>query len=114
MGLSASLRLRTAVCAAAYLVLIGVASRAMADGQPLVLDTQTGIHDGQSGFVLQNAPLSRAAIVPAQQLPTPDQSNDATSGQPPIIVAPYVAVPGAKGTAQAPAASSRMPPANRQ
>ncbi len=119
MRFSFSPRSRAAVYAAACLVLAGVASRAMADGQPLVLDTQTGIHDGKSGLVLQNAPLSRAQMVPAQQLPAPEQLN-ATSGDPPIVVAPYIALPGASGAAPAGANGygygygNRMRPGNRQ
>lgn len=97
---------------------MGIASYALAQGQPLVLDSQTGIHDGQSGLVLQNAPFSRAPMVPAQQLPTPAEL-DSTSGQPPIVVAPYIALPGANGAAPngaAPPAGSRyrMAPGTRQ
>jgi hypothetical protein len=107
-------RWRTVVCTVAGFALMGSASYAVADGQPLVLDTQTGIHDGQSGIVLQNAPLSRAPMVPAQQLPTLQQL-DSTSGQPPIVVAPYIALPGA-GDGAAPSAGSsyRLSPGNRQ
>ena len=114
--------LRLTVRAAAYLALTGGAAHAMADGQPLelgtqtgihdgqsgvVLDTQTGIHDGKSGLVLQNAPLSRAPMVPAQQLPTLEQS-DSTSGQPPIIVEPYIALPGAGAATPAAGSGYRM------
>jgi hypothetical protein len=110
-------RCRVAVYAAAWLVLTGSASRAMADGQPLILDTQTGIHDGKSGLVLQNAPLSRAPMVTTQQLAAPEQLN-ATSGDPPIVVAPYIALPGASGPAPAGAngygSGYRMRPGNRQ
>jgi hypothetical protein len=91
-------RWRTVVWTAAGFALLSIAPYAAADGQPLVLDTQTGIHDGQSGIVLQNAPLSRAPMVPAQQLPTLQQL-DSTSGQPPIVVEPYIALPGAGGAA---------------
>ncbi|MBU6487945.1 MAG: hypothetical protein KGQ57_08980 [Burkholderiales bacterium] len=90
MGFSSSPRLLTAVRTAVCLALMGIASYALAEGQPLVLDSQTGVHDGQSGLVLQNAPFSRAPMVPAQQLPTPTEL-DSTSGQPPIVVAPYIA-----------------------
>ena len=106
-------RWRTVVSSAACFALMAVASHAMADGEPLVLDTQTGIHDGQSGLVLQNAPLSRAPMVPAQQLPTLQQSG-ATDAQSPIIVAPYVALPGANGAAPAAGSGYRMPPGSRQ
>nr|WP_245964903.1 hypothetical protein [Trinickia dinghuensis] len=135
MGFHLLPRLRTAVRAAACLALVGAASRAMAGGQPLELGTQTGIqdgqsgvelgtqtgiHDGKSGLVLQNAPLSRKPMVPAQQLPTLEQS-DSASGQPPIVVAPYIALPGANGAAPAagvaaPAAGTgyRVSPGSRQ
>nr|WP_245747086.1 hypothetical protein [Paraburkholderia lycopersici] len=61
-------------------------------GQPLVLDTQRGISDGQSGLVLQNAPLSHEPMVHAAQPAglAPDSSQ-------PYIVAPYVEVPGSSG-----------------
>lgn len=106
-------RLRIAVGAAMCLALAGIASRAMADGQPLVLDTQTGIHDGQSGLVLQNAPLSREPMVPMQQLPTPSQMNT-TSGAPPIVVAPYIALPGSNGGAPSAGAGNRALRSSRQ
>ncbi|MDE1184469.1 hypothetical protein [Paraburkholderia sp.] len=55
---------------------------------PLVLDTQHGISDGQSGTVLQTAPLSRAPIVQAQPIATPTQLTPNSSV--PVIVAPYI------------------------
>lgn len=131
MGYFSLLRLRsvartvrpphTALYAAACLVLAGIAPCATADGPPVVLDTQTGIHDGQSGIVLQNAPLSRAPMVPAQQLQAPTALNS-TGGEPPIVVAPYIALPGGNGNSAAPAAGNgygygygnRMLPRNRQ
>ncbi|CAB3714337.1 hypothetical protein [Trinickia soli] len=105
--------LRGVLCAAACLALAGISPYAMADGQPLVLDSQTGVHGGQSGVVLQSAPFSREPMVPAQQLPAPQQLNP-TSGEPPIVVAPYIALPGANGAAPAPGNAYRMAPANRQ
>ncbi|WP_322054085.1 hypothetical protein [Paraburkholderia bannensis] len=68
---------------------------AHAAGKPLILDTETGINDGQSGTVLQTAPLSHQPMVQMQQLPT--LNGDGTSGSQPIIVAPYVEVPGGGG-----------------
>jgi len=94
MGFSFSPRSRATAYAAAALALASITTLAMADGPPLVLDTQTGIHDGKSGLVLQNAPFSRAPMVPTQQLAAPEQLN-ATSGESPIVVAPYIALPGA-------------------
>ena len=127
MGSHVSSRLRSIVRATAYLVLGGVASHAMADGQPLelgtqtgihdgqsgiVLDTHTGIHDGQSGVVLSNAPLSREPMVPAQQLPTLGQPG-AGSGEPPIVVEPYIALPGAGGDTPPPGSHYRKPHGKR-
>nr|WP_240324479.1 hypothetical protein [Trinickia diaoshuihuensis] len=84
------------------------------DGQSGVeLDTQTGIHDGQSGLVLQNAPFSRAPMVPAKRLPTLDPA-EAGAEQPPIIVEPYIGLPGANGAAPAGATGYRVAPGYRQ
>lgn len=69
---------------------------AHAAGQPLILDTQRGISDGQSGTVLQNAPLSPQPMVPMHALPTLNGTG-ADGSQVPIIVAPYVEVPGGGG-----------------
>ena len=52
---------------------------------PLVLNTQMGISDGQSGLVLQNAPLSQEPMVQAAQ-----PAGIAPESSPPLIVAPYV------------------------
>lgn len=70
------------------------------DRQPVILDTQTGIHDGRSGVVLQNAPLVSQPMVAAQ--PTASLQEFAPQQQPAVIVAPYVEVPGG-----APAAVAR-------
>ncbi|PXW25298.1 hypothetical protein C7413_14033 [Paraburkholderia silvatlantica] len=56
-------------------------------GQPLILDTQRGISDGQSGMVLQNAPLSHEPMVQAEQ-----PAGLAQDSSQPYIVAPYVEV----------------------
>jgi hypothetical protein len=61
-------------------------------GQPLVLDSQRGISDGQPGVVLQNAPLSREPMVEAAH--PPGMGSDSSQ---PFIVAPYVEVPGGGG-----------------
>ncbi|HEV3105253.1 MAG TPA: hypothetical protein VGZ01_06160 [Trinickia sp.] len=87
------LRATPAICAAACL-LSCVALPAMADGQPLILDTRTGINDGQSGIVLQNAPLSSSPMVQAQPTASPAQL-DQSNAQPPVIVAPYIELPAA-------------------
>ncbi|WP_158934251.1 hypothetical protein [Burkholderia sp. S171] len=59
-----------------------------AGGQPLILDTQAGIHSGAGGTVLQTGPLTGSGIVPARptatlpELPQQDQQT--------IIVSPYI------------------------
>lgn len=75
-----------APCGAGF-VLFLLASSAFA-APPLVLDTQTGIHDGQSGIVLQTAPLSKTmgTMAPTAQIP----GSGGDEGQPPIIVEPRV------------------------
>ncbi|MFC5428650.1 hypothetical protein ACFPTO_07530 [Paraburkholderia denitrificans] len=65
---------------------------AYADGQPLILDTQRGIIDGQKGMVLQNAPLSHEPMVAAHQPAAP--AGLAPDSSTPYVVAPYIAVPG--------------------
>ena len=71
-----------------------------AGGQPLILDTQRGIIDGQGGTVLQTAPLSHARIVEAQPIATPEEL--APNSSPPLIVAPYIQVPGGQQPYPAP------------
>lgn len=70
-------------------VVMAWASASALAGQPLILDTQRGISDGQSGLVLQNAPLSHEPMVQAVQ-----PAGIAPDSSPPYIVAPYVEVPG--------------------
>jgi hypothetical protein len=64
--------------------------------KPLMLDSQSGINDGQSGTVLQTAPLSRQPIVQAQPIATPAEL--APNSSIPVVVAPYVPVPAGGGT----------------
>jgi len=75
-------------------LLAAAVSPALADTDrpPVVLDTQTGIHDGRSGVILQNAPLARQPIVPAQ--PTAALPDMTPQAQQPIVVAPYIELPG--------------------
>jgi hypothetical protein len=68
-------------------------------GEPLVLDTQTGIHSGVSGTVLQSAPLGAPGMVPMATLPGLPQQE-----QQPIVVSPYIQYGG----------ESAAPPANGQ
>jgi hypothetical protein len=64
-------------------------------GQPLILDTQHGISDGQSGAVLQTAPLSHQRIVEAQPSASPTELTPNSST--PLIVAPYIQLPPGGG-----------------
>ncbi|WP_236002362.1 hypothetical protein [Paraburkholderia elongata] len=64
--------------------------------KPVILDSQSGISDGQSGTVLQTAPLSRQPIVGAQPIATPTEL--APNSSIPIVVAPYIPVPVGGGT----------------
>jgi hypothetical protein len=59
--------------------------------KPVILDSQSGISDGQSGTVLQTAPLSRQPIVGAQPIATPAEL--APNSSIPIVVAPYIPLP---------------------
>ncbi|AIO68831.1 hypothetical protein [Burkholderia oklahomensis] len=79
--------------ATSCVALCGITVPAVAgtNGAPLILDTQSGIHDGKSGIVLQNAPLSRAPIAaPAQPAPMTGLPPDSTT---PMVVVPYIEVP---------------------
>ncbi|MEQ5837829.1 hypothetical protein N0A02_00025 [Paraburkholderia acidicola] len=76
-------------------------------GQPLILDTQKGISDGQSGTVLQTAPLSHARIVEAQPIATPTEL--APNASPPIIVAPYIELPAGTQPQSTPKPRLRIP-----
>ncbi|MFM0204667.1 hypothetical protein PQR53_33045 [Paraburkholderia fungorum] len=64
--------------------------------KPVILDSQGGISDGQSGTVLQTAPLSRQPIVEAQPIATPTEL--APNSSMPVVVAPYIPVPVGGGT----------------
>ncbi|KVE33524.1 hypothetical protein WS68_12145 [Burkholderia sp. TSV86] len=74
-------------------------------GAPLILDTQSGIHDGQSGVVLRNAPLSSAPIVesarPASIMALPPAVTT------PMVIIPYIEVPGAPAPYTAPVLQPR-------
>ncbi|SAK77178.1 hypothetical protein AWB79_04724 [Caballeronia hypogeia] len=64
-------------------------------GEPLVLDTQTGIHSGVSGTVLQSGPLGGPGMVPMDMLPGSPQQAE------PIVVSPYVEYSGGQSNAPA-------------
>jgi hypothetical protein len=72
---------------------------AQAGGRPLILDTQTGIHSGAGGMVLQTAPLNQPGMVPARPLGTLPEVPQ--QGQQTIVVSPYIEVqPGGYSGAQ--------------
>ncbi|MEA3118835.1 MAG: hypothetical protein QOI13_2105 [Paraburkholderia sp.] len=84
------------LCAPAWLVaaaifsLPAISQPALADSErkSVVLDTQTGIRDGQRGEILQSAPLARASIGSAKHGAAAGEAQ-----QPAIIVSPYIALP---------------------
>ena len=91
------------------LVSVVIASNVLAAssrGQPLILDTQKGISDGQSGTILQTAPLSHARIVEAQPIATPPELSP---NSPPILVSPYIEYPAGGPSQTAPRSRLRAP-----
>jgi hypothetical protein len=88
-----------AVTIAASLAAVSAVSTACAAStsarKPVILDSQSGINDGQSGTVLQTAPLSRQPIVEAQPIATPAEL--APNSSIPIVVAPYIQLPAGGG-----------------
>jgi hypothetical protein len=94
-------RIKCGVIAALLLVsgLMTCGAFGQAGGRPLVLDTQTGIHSGAGGTVLQSGPLNGSGMVPARpmavlpELPQQDQQT--------IVVSPYIALqPGGYSSGQ--------------
>jgi hypothetical protein len=81
----------------AALPLIAQSALAKPGGEPLVLDTETGIHSGVPGTVLQTAPLNSSGMVQMDTLPNLPQQD-----QQPIVVSPYVEY--STGQSAAPAA----------
>jgi hypothetical protein len=69
----------------AAMLCIAQSALAKPGGEPLVLDTETGIHSGAPGTVLQTAPLNSSGMVQMDTLSGPPQQE-----QPPILVSPYV------------------------
>jgi hypothetical protein len=63
---------------------------AQAGGRPLILDTQTGIHSGAGGTVLQTGPLNETGMVPARPLGTLPEVQQ--QGQQTLVVSPYIEV----------------------
>ncbi|KGD36779.1 hypothetical protein DO72_2547 [Burkholderia pseudomallei] len=93
-----------ASCAALCVIATTAVAGSDSARAPLILDTQSGIHDGKSGIVLQNAPLSRAPIVaPAQPAPMTELPSGSTMGSTaPMVVIPYIEVPGSAVPLKAP------------
>ncbi|MDR5750245.1 MULTISPECIES: hypothetical protein [unclassified Caballeronia] len=91
---------RFAVSGAALAWVAGIVQPALAKpgGEPLVLDTQTGIHSGVPGTVLQTGPLNAPGMVQAR--PMANLPELAPQEQAPIIVSPYVTYPGSQTTDQ--------------
>ncbi|BAN23464.1 hypothetical protein [Caballeronia insecticola] len=93
---SMNVRVVRLVCVCVALA-IGVccveAALAKPGGEPLVLDTQTGIHSGVSGTVLQSGQLGGPGMVPMATLPELPQQ-----AEPPIIVSPYVEFPAGQNS----------------
>lgn len=72
---------------------------AQAGGRPLILDTQSGIHSGAGGTVLQTGPLDEPGMVPARPLGSLPEVPQ--QGQQTIVVSPYIEVqPGGYAGAQ--------------
>jgi hypothetical protein len=91
-------RLATGGAVLAWVVGFAQPTLAKPGGEPLVLDSQTGIHSGVSGTVLQTGPLDPPGMVQARPLATlpelPQQE------QMPIMVSPYITYPGSPTTDQ--------------
>ncbi|WP_240159391.1 MULTISPECIES: hypothetical protein [Burkholderiaceae] len=80
----------TTVCAAPGAFAVSDSAR-----KPVILDSLSGINDGQSGSVLMSAPLSRHPIVAAPPIAAPVELPQEAS--PPIVVAPYIPLPAGGG-----------------
>jgi hypothetical protein len=65
-------------------------ARAQAGGQPLILDTQTGIHGGAPGNVLQTGPVTGSGMVAARPMASLQELPQ--QGQQPMVVSPYIEV----------------------
>jgi hypothetical protein len=60
--------------------------------RPVILDSQGGINDGQSGTVIRTGPTSWQPIVSAQPMATPAELAPPESSVP-FVVAPYIQLP---------------------
>lgn len=82
----------------AWVASMGQLALARPGGEPLVLDTQTGIHSGAPGTVLQTGPLTGSGMVQAR--PMANLPELPPQEQMPIMVSPYVTYPGSQTTDQ--------------
>jgi hypothetical protein len=100
-----------AVTAAVSLTSVCATSNAFATPdsarQPVIIDSQGGIYDGQSGTVVRTGPLSREPIVSAQPIAAPVELPPPESSMP-MVVAPYIQVPA--GGAVQPRPQPRLMP----
>jgi hypothetical protein len=89
-----------AVATAALLTTVCAVPTAFAtpDGarRPVIVDSQGGIINGQSGTVVQTGPLSWQPIVGAQPIAAPTELPPPESSIP-IVVAPYLQLPAGGG-----------------
>jgi hypothetical protein len=110
-----STRFTTAAAASVLMASVLAPSTAFAaGGQPLILDTQHGINDGQSGVVLQNAPLSSQPIVQAAPPAQPEQlAPSPYNSSTPIYVAPYINLPTNANGGQPPHSGGQHPQPSR-
>nr|WP_042324355.1 hypothetical protein [Paraburkholderia ginsengisoli] len=90
-----------AVIAAGLLTPVFAVSNAFATPdstrRPVILDSQGGINDGQSGTVMRTGPTSWQPIVGAQPMATPTELASPESSVP-IVVAPYIQLPAGGGS----------------
>lgn len=100
-GIARTVRLCVALAAGLCCVDMALAKPG---GEPLVLDTQTGIHSGVSGTVLQTGPLGGPGMVPMATLPGIPQQE-----QPPIVVSPYVEYSNGQGSLPVPPGGGGRP-----
>lgn len=91
--------LATAVAAALTTVFAVSTAFASPDspGRPVILDSEGGINDGQSGTVVRTGPPSWQPIVGAQPIAAPTELAPPDSSIP-VVVAPYVQLPAAGGS----------------
>ena len=89
--------LTIAIVAALTTVFAATTASATPDSarRPVIIDSQGGINNGQSGTVVRTGPSSWKPIVGAQPIATPTEL--APESSPPIVVAPYIQLPAGGG-----------------